>query len=525
MLPLLRHIPLFLFSLLIFPLVFPQSWNLKSLGATGEKSQLATNFFQLAIDSAYKNGGGVVYVPPGEYTIGTIVLKDNITLHIEAGATIYASRNINDYRMPLEHAVESVLIYANGAQNITIKGKGIIHGQAEREYLDLMDVDPFITDITANARKSGVEMKMYYKIPPITFMLFMTNCTNLTFEDFSMIESQFWTLHLLNCDRINMRGLYVYSDLEKGVNADGIDLNACRDVRISDCNVITGDDAIVLKSWGVHDRPCENIVVTNCVLTSSSTALKIGTESYGDFRHIIFSNCVIRNSNRGLSIVVRDGAHVSDVLFSNITIECNRRHFNWWGNGDPIWVVLKKRRESSAAGSIENIVFRDITAEGRGTSKIESFDGVGIRNIELNNVQIRMKYEDYKDKRATHAFAAYGVEDLRLKNFNIDWAADTTEKNWQCAMDFDEINGLEIDGFRGRQGLVDSDYPVVRMQNVQDAMLDDMETEAGAKTFFTFGGKQSRNIRIGNVDRMNNALRRISREPGLAPDAIIINDD
>lgn len=513
-------------SFLILPgsSVYSNSWDVKDMGALGEKEQLATQFFQIAIDSAYKAGGGTVYVPPGEYTIGTIVLKDNITLHLEAGATVYASRDIADYRMPLQNAIMSVMIYANGAQNVTIKGKGALDGQAVREYRPLEGVDPYIPKITENAKKVGVEMKMYYKVPPVTFLLFMTNCTGLTFEDFSMIESSFWTFHLLNCERVNIRGMYIYSSLETGVNADGIDLNACRDVRISDCTIITGDDAIVLKSWGVQDRDCENIVVTNCVLSSSSSALKIGTETYGNVKHVRFSNCEIRNSNRGLSIVVRDGGHISDIVFSNITVECSRRHFNWWGNGDAIYVTLDKRRASSKLGSIENITFENIIADARGTSKITSMVPDGIKNVQLNNIQLRMKHENYLDKRANHAFTAKNVSGMKLRNFQVSWATDTTEKNWQSALDFYGIKDLEVIGFRGRQGLIGDNSPVVLLQDVESAYFDDMETEKGTHKFFAVGGSKTKGIKFGRVDKKKHAHRRIGREPDLPAHAITILD-
>ena len=89
----------------------------------------------------------------------------------------------------------------------------------------------------------------------------------------------------------------VYSSLEKGVNADGLDINSCQKVRIKNCTIETGDDAIVLKTR--YSDPCKNVIVSNCTLSSSSTALKIGTESRGDFEDIVFENCKVLNSKSG----------------------------------------------------------------------------------------------------------------------------------------------------------------------------------------------------------------------------------
>lgn len=455
-------------------------YNVRDYGAGGNIMELATNAIQKAIDACFEDGGGIVYFPPGDYLSSTIELKDNVTLHIEAGAILYATRDEINYTMEIKDSKFPVLIYAYQAKNIGISGKGTIHGQAQRKYEPLEQVDAFIDTITENARDAGVEMKMYYRIPPHTFMVFFNDCENITIEDVSMIESEFWTCHIINSRRIKIRGVYIYSSLESGVNADGIDINACQDVMISDCIIVTGDDAIALKSWPAQKQTCENITVTNCILSSSSTAIKIGTVTHGDFRHIVFSNIVIRNTNRALSIVVRDGSNVSDVIFSNITIECNRRHFNWWGNADPIWILLKNRRSTSKTGSISNILFENIIAHGRGTSRIESYEGKGIENIRFKNVQFFMTEEDYADKRADHCFYANNVKGLVLDNVTVKWDEKNTEPKWKSALYIKNVDDLTINNFRGRQGLIGSDYPVIHLKNVKDHKIDGIILDEGA---------------------------------------------
>ncbi|MCB9233790.1 MAG: right-handed parallel beta-helix repeat-containing protein [Bacteroidia bacterium] len=485
---------------LAFSLLQAQTFNVRDFGATGQKSDLQTTFIQAAIDQAYQNGGGKVYLPPGDYLSGTLILKSNVTFHLEAGATLYASRNIDDYRLPLEHCPAPTLLYANGAENFSICGKGTLHGQAEREWRDLEETDAFIAGETELARKAGVEMKMYYKIPPVNYLLLVTRCKGLTIEGVSFIESSFWTMNLLNSERIRIHGIYVHTSLESGVNADGIDINASRDVIISDSEIITGDDAIVLKSWGAHEFDTENITVSNCILSSSSTALKIGTETYGNFRHILFNNCVIKNSNRGLSIVVRYGGHVSDVIFSNITIECNRRHFNWWGSADPIWLVVMKRNENTPLGSIENVVFENILAHGRGTSRLESRVGKEIRNVTMRNVQFFMQEEDAPDKRATDCLAMQNVDGLTLDNVQVHWDALKTEPKWGSALHFENVSNLKINRFSGRQGLIDSEFPVIRMENVQNALLENSFPASGAKTLLEISGNETQNLIIRHND-------------------------
>src|SRR4029434_6990313 len=103
-----------------------------------------------------------------------------------------------------------------------------------------------------------------------------------------------------------------------------------------------------------------NITVTNCILTSSSTPMVIGTETEADIRHVVFSNSVIRDSNRAFGINVQDGATVSDIRFSNITMDSRRRHWNWWGSAETFKFILKKRTPTSKLGVIRDVVINNV---------------------------------------------------------------------------------------------------------------------------------------------------------------------
>jgi hypothetical protein len=492
-------------------------FNVRDYGAPDDTTSMATEAIQKAIDKCTASGGGEVYFPPGEYLAGTIVLKDNVTLYLESGATLFASQDTNHYKNDFiviksddsgkEGAGETpVFIYAKGAKNIGIKGKGTIHGQARRTYEDLKKVDGFIEEVTHNARKAGVEMKMYYKVPPFVCLVFLESCNHVTIRDVSMIESTDWTLHFKWSDRIFVDNVYIESSLEEGVNSDGIDIDGCKDVVITNSIISTGDDAIVLKSTMTYPnyRDCENVTVNNCVLTSTSTALKLGTESYGDFRNITFNNCVIRNTNRGLSIVVRDGALVENVMFSDITIETNRKHFNWWGNGDPIWLVVKKRFPDSKIGTIRNINFNNIIAYGQGTSKIEGYPGHPMENIRLKNVQFHMFPEDYPDKRADDAFYASEVKGLNLRDVCATWNEDP-EPAWRNAFTFEKVDRLRLSGLEGAVPPI-GDGAFIEMQSVNDALIENCRPGKGTDVFLRLNGSDNASI-IGN----NNYLQGVDK--------------
>jgi polygalacturonase len=282
-------------------------------------------------------------------------------------------------------------------------------------------------------------------------------------------------VRLQNCDQVWIRGVYIYSDLEKGVNADGIDLVSTSNVLISDSVITTADDAIVLKTqvWGAGAtgpaKPTENVVVTNCVLSSSSTAMMIGTETNADIRHVVFSNIVVRDSNKVFGINVQDGATISDVRFHNVTFETNRRHWNWWGSAEVFKFVLKKRTPQSQLGRIENITIDGAQGTARGTSLISGVAGGPLRNITVQNLRVKMLPENKPDKRATHAMVIENVQGLTLRNIDVEWDDNSPEPAWGSALVLHDIDDLLLEGFRGRAGSREQTVPAIRKERVTEA--------------------------------------------------------
>ncbi|MEL7118915.1 MAG: glycosyl hydrolase family 28 protein [Bacteroidota bacterium] len=530
---------LYLGTVIALPLYSQSIYDVTQFGAQTDTTINSAKSIQSAIDNAHENGGGMVYFPPGHYMSGTIVLKSNVRLYFEAGATLFASQNEADYKNDFivykkddsgKAAGEGtpVLIYAKDAQNISIEGKGAIHGRAQRTYEDIKQVDGFIADITENARKSGIEMKMYYKVKPYTCMIFLESCEGIRIRDISLIESTDWTLHFKWSKRIFVEGIYLESSLDKGVNADGIDVDGCKDVVISNCIITTGDDAIVLKSTITDGKyeSCENVTVTNCTLVSTSTALKLGTESYGDFRHITFNNCTIRNTNRGLSVVVRDGATVDQLLFSNITLETDRKHFNWWGNGDPIWLVVKKRYPDSKIGSIQNITFQNISGMGQGTSKIEGFPGMKqIKNIRMDNVHLSMQAEDFADKRADHILAFSDVEQITISNSSFRWnTLAGVEKKWESVVALDQVENIAIKNVV-LNALPNPTYPIIKCHQVGHALFDGLLIEKPAKILFSISGKNTQDINISRIDSFGEINELLKVEKGAKKEAVKLSSN
>lgn len=181
-----------------------------------------------------------------------------------------------------------------------------------------------------------------------------------------MRNAPFWTLHPAGCDDVLISGLRILNDLNVA-NSDGIDPDHSTNVRIIGCHVTCADDCICLKSssGNMEYGPLKNVIISGCTLTSTSAALKIGTEGAGDFENVVVDNCIISDSNRGISIQIRDGGNVRNVSFSNIIIETRRFAECWWGCAEPITISTHDRDEHTKSGHISNVRFSNITCDFR----------------------------------------------------------------------------------------------------------------------------------------------------------------
>jgi polygalacturonase len=183
--------------------------DVKKFGATGRREDNATKAFRDAIEACVKRGGGTVNVPPGAYTVGTIQLEDNITLNIEAGATLFLSQLKEDF---IEGARS--MIYAENAKNIAVTGKGTLDGLAQYDYVEMRKLDVDIKEEVELAKASGTVLRRYYRKSTAmnVFMFVINDCTNFLLSDVTVINSPLWNVKLSDCDRVFVRGVYIYSD-------------------------------------------------------------------------------------------------------------------------------------------------------------------------------------------------------------------------------------------------------------------------------------------------------------------------
>jgi len=427
------------------------------------------NAVQAAIDACAVQGGGVVSLPPGRYVSGPLWLKDNVELRLDAGATVALSHDRKDWP-----AGARALINAKGATNIAITGRGTFDGAARWEYAPVRGQDPEIAAEQENARRAGVEMKRYYRTGEVQKYLFvLQDSEDIRIEGVTIRNAPLWNVRLQNCNRVWIRGIFLHSDLERGVNSDGIDIVSSSNVFISDSIISTADDAICLKTANFGGRsagavqPTENVVVNNCILTSSSTPMNIGTETHADIRHVLFSNIIVRNSNKVFGINVQDGATVSDVRFVNVTFETNRRHWNWWGSAEVMKFVLKKRTPQSRLGRIRDITIEGAQGTARGTSLVAGHAERKLENITIANLRVKMLAEDRPDKRATDALVFQGIDGLTLRDVEVDWDREQPEPKWGTALVLRDISNLVLQNFRGQAARPDGPLPAVVEKDVR----------------------------------------------------------
>ena len=263
-------------------------------------------------------------------------------------------------------------------------------------------------------------------------LVLLLRCQDVRISGLKFVRSRSWTINPYACKRLTIDGVYVSSSQKAGVWADGIDPDGCQDVHISNSTVETGDDALVFYSadiWGPA-LPVENVTVTNCRLSSSSSAIKFCDGNSNAIRRVAIDNVVITNSNRGLAFMVFDGGVVEDVVISNVTIETRRFDWFWWGDGDPIHFNIKRRSEVDGnkraneppAGAIRNVSIRNVIAHGTGASALNGHPDSWLDGIRLDNVRLFVSHDPqapYENTRA--ALTLRDARNFTMKDVEIRW--------------------------------------------------------------------------------------------------------
>jgi polygalacturonase len=333
--------------------------NIRDFGAVGDGCTHDMAAIQSALDACGGAGGGIVVVPPGRYLTGSLVFHSHIKLQLNDGAVILGSIDPQDYPVNqfrwegVEQSSHAPLFSGQNLKNITITGQGTIDGNGKVWW-------------ERNKKKA-----LAYPRPR---MIGFSDCSNVTIEGVTLVNSPSWTVNPIRCENVIIRGLTIINPPDSP-NTDGINPDSCNQVRISDCYVSVGDDCITLKSGTEHEKghlreACHDISITNCTLANGHGGVVIGSEMSGNVYDVTISNCKFTGTDRGIRLKSRRrrGGIVEDIRVSNLTMEkvlcpiTMNLYYHIGARGDPYVTDKNPRPTSAGTPRFRKIHFNHITA-------------------------------------------------------------------------------------------------------------------------------------------------------------------
>jgi len=367
-------------------------FNVRLYGAVGDGQTLDAPAIQSVIDDCAAQGGGTVYLPAGQYLTGSLFLRNNISLHLDSGATILGSEKPDDY--PIIHSrwegkhqdTYAPLITGQNLKNVSVVGRGTIDGRGA---------------VWWQAKKDGTLKH------PRPRLISFSDCTNVLIEGITAINSPSWTINPVHCQNVNIRGITIINPADSP-NTDGINPDSCRLVRISDCYVSVGDDCITIKSGTEHESPeryapCRDIAITNCTLERGHGGVVIGSEMSGGVKNVVISNCVFIGTDRGIRIKSRRGrgGAIEDIRVSNLIMDgvlcpfTMNLYYHIGVRGDTDISDKKPRSVDDSTPRLRRIHFSNITAREvkHAAGFLYGLAEMPLEDISFNDVSISISEE------------------------------------------------------------------------------------------------------------------------------------
>jgi pectate lyase len=363
-------------------------FNIRDFGAQGDGANDDTSAVQQAIDKCNGAGGGRVLCPAGTYFIRPLVLRGGVDLHLEQECVLLGSpepAHYTDWQSPHLDTSQApynakALLIAENETDISLTGKGAIHGNGPAFY-DVSETQGIFWKIHDIAARPGS-------------MIWFIRCRNVTIGEISTRDSPAWTFWLLGCENVCLHNVDIETPYEE-INADGMDIDSCRDVQITNSRFRTGDDCVVLRAINRvlrEDKPCENVRVENCTLQSNCNAIRLSYVRDGAIRNAAFTNISISESRRGIICQIPSpstkltcgqteaGAQpiVENVSFSNIGVQAMV----------PIWFYLN---DDALATRVCNLVFENLHLCGTTTSVFKGSGSTPIENLALRNIRVTLQ--------------------------------------------------------------------------------------------------------------------------------------
>jgi polygalacturonase len=482
--------------------------DVTAYGAKNDASARATTAIRAAIQACVKTGGGTVYFPPGTYETGAIELASNITLNIDAGATLRFHTDLSEYPLVpgrsegTEGLTPAPLIGGRNLQNIAITGRGTLttdnaawvkqaNGNAEARAMWTSIQDRL-------EKKEQVPEGDYRKAAPSLrpAMIRPMDSKNILIEGIHVVGSSFWVIHLLYCENVVVRNVIV--ETFPGANPDGIDIDSSREVRVSDSYFDTGDDAIVIKSGkGVDGRrvgkPSEDITITNCTFGRAHGAVVVGSETAGGVRNVTASNIVAKGTEIGIRIKSgrSRGGVIENLRFDNWVIENPMRSGILVTN---YYVRIPEEPVSERTPVFRNISISNVTVSGAPIV----VDIQGLPEMPIAGLRIRDVVG--AGKRGLQAFNTKGME---LRDMKIDAAEGP-------AFLIRDSSDLEMD--RVETGQAGAAMPVIRLDRVTRALIQGSRAWPGTGTFLSVAPEDLKSVEMDS-NNLSAATKQAEESP------------
>jgi hypothetical protein len=508
-------------------------------GAKGNGRTLDSQAINAAIDACSRAGGGTVRLRSGTYLSGTVILKSNVTLYLEAGSTLLGSSDVHDYTEASGASKSRHLIFAADAEHVTLAGPGRIDGQGKKFW------EPSGKTPLPPGEEWAEVVARYWKpkesgrpSPLIEFV----NCRWLRIADVHIENAPGWTMRPFNCDNVTISGIEIKNPVF-GPNTDGIDITCCQNVSVANCSIDTGDDAICLKSetpYGGEPRLVKNIEVTNCKLTTCCNGFKLGTGSEGGFENITFSNSVISNNNvefkdrviSGVALEVVDGGWIDGVTITGIEMQRTRT---------PIFIRLGNRKQlrDYPQHGLRNVTIEKVRAsEALLASSITGIRGTEVHDVTLSDIRIDNalpprpewvgrpvpeKDNGYPEARMFGMLPASGLYARHVRGLNLNNVAfSATAGEARPAVIFDDVIRSRITGLASAP--VSGDMPVVQLIDSSDISISKSAATPGTGTFLRVEGSGSGDIVLSGDD-LRSARKAFEVSGDVSPHAVTVTGD
>ena len=455
------------------------------------------------IQTIGRAGGGTIYFPPGVYLTGALHLVSNLTLWLDAGARLVFSEDFDDY-LPMVpsrwQGVEvnnfSPLIYGVKLDNVTIAGRGEIDGSGAvwwdyvlklRATMRAKPDTPLSKwqEIHRDENGGKVGQSFGFLRPPL---LQLHHCTNVRVEGVTFRNAPFWTTHFVNCDGVTVDGIAVLTP--DSPNTDGVNPESSRNVMIANCRFHTDDDCITIKSGKRYPgqpadfAACENITITNCVMTKGASGVGIGSEMSGGVRRVIVTNCVMDGTWGGIHIkTIRGrGGVVEDLEFSNIVMKNIHGHSAVHLNM-LYWEKTERQPVTETTPLFRNLRFNNLRCDStQAAVLIEGLEEQRIENVSFN----------HSDFAGSTGFTVRDADGVRLNDVRV--AAESGP-----ALICDRVNRLDVSGFAAL-GNSATAAPAITLHDVTASSLDRCGYAGGAKPYVDVSGAGSQWLRVRDPD-------------------------